>query len=90
MSWRMTEDVTAFLTAAGGFLRSRAAENTVLLTVAEMLRTRGSRAFGDAAPVFGWWSEGGAVSGAFLQTPPYPVLLAGSPEAAGGFASAVS
>jgi predicted GNAT family acetyltransferase len=82
MSWRLTDDATGFLAAAGGFLRSRAAENTVLLTVAETLRTRGSQSFGDADPVFGWWVEGGEVSGAFLQTPPHPVLLTGSPDAA--------
>jgi predicted GNAT family acetyltransferase len=82
MSWRITEDITRFLAAAGGFLRSRAAENTVLLTVAETLHTRGSRVFGDADPVFGWWSADGEVSGAFLQTPPHPVLLARSPDAA--------
>jgi predicted GNAT family acetyltransferase len=82
MSWCVTEDITGFLAAAGGFLRSRAAENTVLLTVADTLHTRGSRAFGDADPVFGWWSANGEVSGAFLQTPPHPVLLARSPDAA--------
>jgi GNAT superfamily N-acetyltransferase len=83
MTWITTDDVDEFLGTAGAFLRSRPAENTLLLTVAETVRTRGGRAYGDADPLFGWWHPaGGTVAGAFLQTPPFPLLLARSPEAA--------
>jgi GNAT superfamily N-acetyltransferase len=33
-------------------------------------------AYGADAPIFGWWSAGG---GAFLQTPPHPLLLSAMP-----------
>jgi hypothetical protein len=83
MTWTTTDDVAEFLAAADAFLRSRAAENTVLLTVAQTVRARGSRAFGDADPLFGWWRPAdGDIRSAFLQTPPHPVLLARSPDAA--------
>jgi predicted GNAT family acetyltransferase len=81
VAWSTTGDVEEFLEAAGAFLRSRPAENTVRLSVAETLRARGPRAFGDADPRFGWWrAADGGVAGAFLQTPPHPVLLARSPD----------
>ena len=76
MTWTLTEDLGEYLDAAGDFLRSRAAENTVLLNAAEIVRIRGSAAFGDTAPMFGWWQEPGqAITGAFLHTPPYGVAL---------------
>src|SRR5256884_2508297 len=83
MTWFTTDDVDESRATAGGFLRSRGAENTVLLTVADTLHTHGRRAYGDAAPLFGWWHPAdGAVDGAFLQPPPHPVLLAPSPQVA--------
>lgn len=83
MSWHTTHDLDAFLTAASGFLRARAVENTVLITVAEGLRHRGLDAYGETPPLFGWWQDaGGTVAAAFLQTPPMPPLLTqGPPEA---------
>ncbi|WP_241835381.1 GNAT family N-acetyltransferase [Pseudofrankia asymbiotica] len=79
----MTESVDEYLAAAGDFLMSRLAENTVLVTVAETLRARGMAAFGEAAPLFGWWlSAGGTVEGAFVHTPPNPVLLTRVPRQA--------
>jgi GNAT superfamily N-acetyltransferase len=76
MAWFMTDDLAEYVAAAGGFLRSRPADNTVPLTVLEVLRNRGGNAFGDAAPRFGWWQhDDGDVCGAFLVTPPYPLLL---------------
>src|SRR6266496_4264952 len=81
MAWVLTEDLTRYLAAAGEFLRSRPAENTVQLTVVERLRARGPGAFGPAAPLFGWWtSASGAVCGAVLETPPWPTLLTSSPR----------
>lgn len=80
MAWQLSDDLTAFLTTAGGFLRSRAAENTVPLCAAESLRVMGISAFGPTRPLFGWWPEGdGTVTGAFLHTPPYPVGLTSVP-----------
>lgn len=80
MAWTLTGDVTEYLAAAGGFLRSRAAENTVQLGATETLRVRGAAAFGDEAPLFGWWAAaGGPVTSAFMHTPPFGVTLTSSP-----------
>src|SRR5215831_14722134 len=76
MAWQLTEDVESYLAAAGGFLRARPAENTVILTAAAAVRSQGPGAFGGSAPLFGWQAEpGGAVTAAFLHTPPFPVVL---------------
>src|SRR5215469_1697607 len=81
MGWTTTCDAAGFLEAAGSFLRAERARNTVLLTVAESARADPSRYSGGSAdpdkrPLFGWWTAGdGAVGGAFLHTPPFPVLL---------------
>jgi len=76
VAWFTTESVEEYLAAAGEFLMSRLVENTVLVTVAETLRVRGMSAFGEDAPLFGWWlSADGAVESAFIHTPPSPVLL---------------
>jgi len=83
MAWQLTGDVGAFLAAAGGFLRANAVQNTIMLSVADALQSRGPAAFGDAAPLCGWWTEpDGAVSAALLQTPPYPILLTVLPPGA--------
>jgi hypothetical protein len=82
MTWRLTADVGEFLAAAGGFLRSRPAEHTILLTVSHMVADKGRPAFGADPPRFGWWAPGGEVGAVFLQTPPYPVLLSGAPAEA--------
>ena len=74
MRWSTTEDVDEFLAAAGEFLRSRAAEHMIILTVAETLRTRGRDPYGADTPRFGWWGTAD-VGAAFLRTPPHPVLL---------------
>jgi len=79
MAWVTTDDLTEYLAAAGAFLRSRPVENTVALTVLEVLRARGDAAFGDAGPLYGWWPEADGISGAFLVTPPYPVALSSTP-----------
>jgi GNAT superfamily N-acetyltransferase len=94
MGWRTTGDVAEFLAAAGDFLRGERARNTVFLTVTETMRAnpgqyRGNPDAGPAGlPLFGWWSRGegtgakAAVRGAFLHTPPFPVLLSAVPAAA--------
>jgi len=84
MGWQTTGDVAAFRGEAGAFLRRERARNTVLLTLTEQLRVSHSRgAVADAGaadpaglPLFGWWAgDGGEAGGAFMHTPPYPLLL---------------
>jgi predicted GNAT family acetyltransferase len=77
MPWTLTRDLDEFLAAAGDQLRAEPVLHTVPLTVLDSLRKRGPAAFGDDAPVYGWHSAAdGRADGAFLQTPPYPVLVA--------------
>jgi predicted GNAT family acetyltransferase len=81
MSWHISGAVQDFIDRAGPFLRSRPVENTVPITLAEALKSRGPHAFGPEDPFFGWWTEpGGAVTGAFLQTPPHPLMLTRTPH----------
>ena len=80
MAWRLTNSIDAFLDAAGDHLRADPVVHTVPLTVLERLRLSGPSAFGDSPPLFGWHeSADGALDGAFLQTPPHPVLVATLP-----------
>jgi GNAT superfamily N-acetyltransferase len=102
MGWRTTGDVAGFLTAAGEYLRRERARNTVILTVSEQLRVNPARYSGQPAegagpgpagqPLFGWWTDqAGAVGGAFLHTPPHPLLLTAVPgEVAAGLATALA
>ncbi|MGO8956684.1 MAG: GNAT family N-acetyltransferase [Streptosporangiaceae bacterium] len=76
MAWTLTSNLDEFLSAVSEHLRAEPVLNTVFLTVAETLKLGGTSAFGDAAPMFGWHqAPGAAVDGAFLQTPPFPVLM---------------
>ena len=90
MGWQTTGDVAEFLALAGEYLARERARNTVILTVSEQLHMNPARysrpagAGGHQAqpgrPLFGWWSDrAGAVSGAFLHTPPHPLLLTAVP-----------
>jgi GNAT superfamily N-acetyltransferase len=87
MIWSLTEDVEEFLATAGAFLRSRAAEHSILLSVSDLLQTGGRT----AAARFGWWAgPDGSVGAVFLRTPPHPVLMGhASTEAAGALAGAL-
>lgn len=81
MGWHTTDDIAAFDAAALGFLRARPTPNTVLLSVPSVLRERGPNAFGEGTPRFGWYEDArGNVSGAFVQTPPHPLLLSDLPD----------
>lgn len=85
MAWTTTDDVETFLREAGGFLEQRPDRNTVLLTVSASLRAPGEDRYGDRDPVFGWWSApDGRVGGAFVWTPPHPVLVSSMPGGAAG------
>jgi RimJ/RimL family protein N-acetyltransferase len=80
MAWTLTRNIDEFSAAAGDHLRAEPVLNTVPLTVLESLHQRGESAFGGDAPVYGWHeSAGGQLDGAFLQTPPFPVLVATLP-----------
>jgi len=83
VTWNITGDLDTFRAAAGGFLRTRPVENTVLLSLVDQLRTRGLTVYGEQPPLFGWWTgAGGTVDGVFLQTPPHRVNVGPVPEAA--------
>ncbi|MEV7402319.1 GNAT family N-acetyltransferase [Streptomyces sp. NPDC091267] len=83
MTWTFTDDVDAFLDAAGASLAARPAEHTLVLTVTATLRRHGPHAFTEHAPVLGWWrGADGKVAGTLVRTPPRPALLHGIvPEA---------
>ena len=93
MGWQMTETVDEFLGEAGDFLRAERVRNTVLLTATATLRARETTepdGNGNHRPLFGWWRDGNGgvgVRGAFLHTPPFPMLLTSMPDdAAAGLA----
>ncbi|MFH8757572.1 GNAT family N-acetyltransferase [Streptomyces atroolivaceus] len=91
MTWTFTDDVDAFLDAAGASLAARPAENTLLLTVAGTLRESGPHAFGAEPPVLGWWrGADGEVAGALVRTPPFvPILGTAAPDAVSALADAL-
>lgn len=89
MSWQTTGDAARFLAAAGECLRTERARNTVMLTVTATMGANPARyaAGPDPArsPLLGWWTApDGKVGGAFLHTPPFPLLLSAVPPAAAG------
>lgn len=95
MGWVTTGDVAEFLARTDGFLREERARNAVLLAVAETVRAgQREHSAGDGGtpppgPLFGWWTDGGAVRGAFLHTPPSRLLLSAvPPEATADLAAA--
>ena len=83
MAWTITDDVHEFLAAAGDWLRTSTAENTLMLTVAEACRLGSAPAPADVPEAFGWWTdEHGLVVGACMQTPPFPLLISATPPGA--------
>ena len=83
MGWRTTSDVAEFLAAAGEYLWRERARNTVILTVSEQLRVNQALYAGHPGgePLLGWQTDqAGAVDGAFLHTPPHPLLLTAVPS----------
>jgi hypothetical protein len=83
MTWSTAHDLEEFTAAAGEFLRAQPARNTLMLSIMASLRASGPRAYGSDPPLFGWWREaGGQATGAFLQTPPFPLLLSSAPDQA--------
>lgn len=85
MAWTLSEDLGEYVAAAGALLRSRPVQHTVQLTATETLQRQGSQAFGQDAPLFGWWRPAdGEVAAAMLHTPPYGILLTRLPRHAAG------
>jgi GNAT superfamily N-acetyltransferase len=91
MAWRTTGDVAEFLAVAGEYLREEHVRNTVLLTVTEQIRVNPALYASPAGagpdradePLFGWWTgPAGDLEGAFLHTPPHPLLLTALPAQA--------
>ncbi|HLL66160.1 MAG TPA: GNAT family N-acetyltransferase [Micromonosporaceae bacterium] len=77
MGWVTTGDTDEFLAAAGGLLRSRAAQNTIILTIVDTICRQRAAGRGDATTQFGWWAApDGTVRGTFLHTPPHPLVVA--------------
>src|SRR5215467_1920331 len=86
MAWELTDSLDEFDRVAAAHLLADPARQTVPLSVLASLREAGLARFGDSPPLFGWHRGGdGAVDGAVLQTPPFPLLLASAP--AGSVAS---
>ena len=82
MAWFLSDSLAEYAAAAAGLLR-RPARNTVLLGATETIRVRGAAAFGDEAPLFGWWAAPGEpVSAAFMHTPPFGPALTSVPAGA--------
>ncbi len=80
MSWRLTDSLDDFERAAGAHLGADPVRQTVPLSVLATLRHAGMSRYGADAPVFGWHQRAdGAVDGAVLQTPPFPLLVATLP-----------
>ncbi|MGW0606396.1 GNAT family N-acetyltransferase [Streptomyces sp. NPDC002640] len=84
----LTEDVDAFLSRAGAFLRSRPGRHVLQLTWAERVRTRGPRSFGPELPVFGTLERDGEVHATLYRLPPRALGLSPlTPEQAETLAS---
>jgi hypothetical protein len=85
MGWCTTRNLEEFAAEAGAYLRSRPADNTLLLA-----------ALADVGAVpddalFGWLARDGEVRGAFIHLPPGPVLTGGlAPEAAAALADTLA
>ena len=103
MGWCTTFDLDRFAAAAGGYLRLRAAENTLLLSAAQAAEAAaaGWRAQavgqqpGTPGPgvLFGWWEppDGGEPRGAFVHDPSVPLLISGkAPEMAAALAASLA
>ena len=80
MTWHLTHSSSDFLAAADGYLRADPVRHTVPLTVLESIKHSGAAIYTDSPPLFGWHvGAAGVADGALLQTPPFPVLIAGLP-----------
>jgi hypothetical protein len=100
MGWCTTFDLDRFAAAADGYLRSRAAENALLLSAAQAAEA-GLRAQAagrqpgtpGSGLLFGWWEppDGDEPRGAFVHDPSVPLLISGkAPEMAAALAATLA
>ncbi|HET9081091.1 MAG TPA: hypothetical protein VFO01_11345 [Trebonia sp.] len=96
MGWSTTSDLDRFAAAAGGYLRSRAAENILLLSAVQAVRpAREPRQAQqqEAGLLYGWWTppDGGDPRGAFVHDPAVPLLIScRAPEMAAALAGTLA
>lgn len=95
MGWSTTSDLDRFAAAAGGYLRSRTAENTLLLSAVQDARRAGQPPpqRREAGLLYGWWAPpgGGEPRGAFVHDPAVPLLVSGrAPELAATLAGTLA
>ncbi len=97
MAWCTTFDLDRFAAAAGGYLSSRAAENTLLLSAVQAARSGRPAQATALEPgggwLFGWWEPpgGGEPRGVFLHDPAAPLLISGLvPEMAASLAATLA
>ncbi|MDX6417815.1 MAG: hypothetical protein QOG28_2435 [Trebonia sp.] len=100
MGWCTTFDLDRFAAAAEGYLRSRAAENTLLLSAAQAARYGWRNPVSGQQPgvpgpelLLGWWEppDGGEPRGAFVHDPAAPLLISGkAPEMGAALAATLA
>jgi hypothetical protein len=97
MGWQTTVDLDRFAVTACGYLASKAAENTLLLSAMQAASSaRGTRATAQETGggwLFGWWEPpgGGEPRGAFLHDPAAPLLVSSLvPEMAASLAATLA
>jgi hypothetical protein len=100
MGWCTTFDLDQFAAAADGYLRSRAAENTLLLSAAQAARYGWRNPVSGQQPgvpgpgvLLGWWEppDGGEPRGAFVHDPTAPLLISGrAPETGSALAATLA
>jgi hypothetical protein len=100
MGWCTTFDLDRFAAAAEGYLRSRAAENTLLLSAAQAARYGWRNPVSGQQPgvpgpelLLGWWEppDGGEPRGAFVHDPTAPLLISGrAPETGSALAATLA
>lgn len=80
MTWILSGNPGEYSAAVGPFLAREPVAETVLLTLTRSLRERGADAFGDEAPLMGWWTDdAGQTAGALLQMPGRSLFLSRCP-----------
>jgi GNAT superfamily N-acetyltransferase len=76
--WTLTSEFEPYAERTDALLTSSPAEHTVALTV--LANVRAGRRWSDEPMLFGWYEDGGVVTGAVFLTPPFELLLAVVPE----------
>lgn len=77
MTWTLTSEVAEYAAKARTLLEQDPEENTVALTV--LARLERGESFSDVVPTFGWYIDGGEVTGSVCLTPPHELILVSLP-----------